>query len=79
MAHYAHDVQYEAENFLDKNKDTVPDEHMTLLQGSEFEFLKEVMDRAAANNPAPTVKITLFLLSRKGVKKESENIRMDGY
>ncbi|KAG2220418.1 hypothetical protein INT45_000643 [Circinella minor] len=54
VAHYAHDVQYEAENFLDKNKDTVPDEHMALLQGSEFEFLKEVMDRAAANNPTPT-------------------------
>ncbi|KAI9496210.1 P-loop containing nucleoside triphosphate hydrolase protein [Zychaea mexicana] len=54
VAHYAHDVQYEAESFIDKNKDTVPDEHLALLQGSEFDFLKEVMDKAAANNPAPT-------------------------
>ncbi|KAI9492810.1 P-loop containing nucleoside triphosphate hydrolase protein [Zychaea mexicana] len=53
IAHYAHDVQYEAENFLDKNKDTVPDEHLTLLQGSDFDFLKDVLEKAAANNPAP--------------------------
>ncbi|KAG0172475.1 Myosin type-2 heavy chain 1 [Apophysomyces sp. BC1034] len=53
IAHYAHDVQYESENFLDKNKDTVPDEHMALLQSAEFDFLKEVLDKAAANNPSP--------------------------
>lgn len=56
IAHYALDVQYEAENFLDKNKDTVPDEHMSLLQGSEFDFLKEVLEKAAANNPPPAVR-----------------------
>ncbi|KAI8394115.1 P-loop containing nucleoside triphosphate hydrolase protein [Radiomyces spectabilis] len=54
IAHYAHDVQYEAENFIDKNKDTVPDEHLSLLQGAEFDFLKEILEKAAANNPAPT-------------------------
>ncbi|ORX47762.1 hypothetical protein DM01DRAFT_1410135 [Hesseltinella vesiculosa] len=54
IAHYAHDVQYESENFLDKNKDSVPDEHMSLLQGSEFEFLKEVLEKAANANPVPT-------------------------
>ncbi|KAI7849698.1 P-loop containing nucleoside triphosphate hydrolase protein [Circinella umbellata] len=53
IAHYAHDVQYEAENFLDKNKDTVPDEHMSLLQGSDFDFLKDVLEKAAASNPTP--------------------------
>ncbi|KAI8141285.1 P-loop containing nucleoside triphosphate hydrolase protein [Fennellomyces sp. T-0311] len=54
VAHYAHDVQYEAESFIDKNKDTVPDEHLALLNSSDFEFLQQVMERAAANNPAPT-------------------------
>ncbi|KAG0164781.1 Myosin type-2 heavy chain 1 [Apophysomyces sp. BC1034] len=53
IAHYAHDVQYEAENFLDKNKDTVPDEHLSLLQGANFDFLKEVLEKAAANTQAP--------------------------
>lgn len=56
MAHYAHDVQYEAENFIDKNKDTVPDEHLSLLNFSEFEFLRQVLDKAATANPAPTVR-----------------------
>jgi hypothetical protein len=55
IAHYAHDVQYEAENFLDKNKDSVPDEHMSLLQSTGFDFLKEVLDKAASSNPVPTV------------------------
>ncbi|KAL0080699.1 P-loop containing nucleoside triphosphate hydrolase protein [Phycomyces blakesleeanus] len=49
IAHYAHDVEYEAENFLDKNKDTVPDEHLALLQSSEFDYLQEIMEKAAAN------------------------------
>ncbi|OBZ84954.1 Myosin-2A [Choanephora cucurbitarum] len=53
IAHYALDVQYESESFIDKNKDTVPDEHLSLLQGSEFDFLVEVLDTAAASNPAP--------------------------
>lgn len=55
IAHYALDVQYEAESFIDKNKDTVPDEHLALLQGSDFDFLVEVLDRAAASNPTPAV------------------------
>lgn len=53
IAHYAHDVEYEGENFLDKNKDTVPDEHLSLLQASEFDFLVNVLEKAAANNPSP--------------------------
>lgn len=49
-------MQYEAENFIDKNKDTVPDEHLSLLQDAEFDFLKDVLEKAAANNSVPTVK-----------------------
>lgn len=56
IAHYALDVQYEAENFIDKNKDTVPDEHLSLLQNAEFDFLKDVLDKAAANNTVTQVK-----------------------
>ncbi|KAI7868147.1 P-loop containing nucleoside triphosphate hydrolase protein [Spinellus fusiger] len=54
IAHYAHDVQYESENFLDKNKDSVPDEHLSLLQGSNFDFLTDVLDKASSNNPVIT-------------------------
>lgn len=46
IAHYALDVTYEVEGFLEKNRDTVPDEHMTLLASTKNPFLKEVLDAA---------------------------------
>ncbi|KAG1903979.1 myosin 5 [Suillus fuscotomentosus] len=58
IAHYAHDVTYEVEGFLEKNRDTVPDEHMLLLASTKNPFLKEVLDAAlgsvkAAEPPHP--------------------------
>ncbi|KAF9813001.1 hypothetical protein IEO21_05834 [Rhodonia placenta] len=53
IAHYALDVTYEAEGFLEKNRDTVPDEHMALLMGTKNAFLKEVLDAAFAATKAP--------------------------
>jgi len=51
IAHYAHDVTYDVDGFIDKNRDTVPDEHLALLQESSNDFLKEILDAAlvAAN------------------------------
>ncbi|WWC59169.1 uncharacterized protein I303_101717 [Kwoniella dejecticola CBS 10117] len=51
ITHYAHDVTYDVDGFIDKNRDTVPDEHLALLQNSSNEFLKEVLDASlsAAN------------------------------
>ncbi len=46
IAHYALDVTYEAEGFLEKNRDTVPDEQMALLASTKNPFLKEVLDAA---------------------------------
>jgi myosin-5 len=48
IAHYAHDVTYDVDGFIDKNRDTVPDEHLALLQSSDNEFLREVLDAALA-------------------------------
>ncbi|ORY26880.1 P-loop containing nucleoside triphosphate hydrolase protein [Naematelia encephala] len=48
IAHYAHDVTYDVDGFIDKNRDTVPDEHLALLQNSSNGFLKEVLDAALA-------------------------------
>ena len=58
IAHYAHDVTYEVDGFLEKNRDTVPDEHMLLLASTKNPFLKEVLDAAlgsvkAADPPHP--------------------------
>lgn len=52
VCHYALDVTYEVEGFLDKNKDTVPDEHLSLLQATNNSFLKEVLDTSLAASAA---------------------------
>ncbi|KAJ1659930.1 Myosin type-2 heavy chain 1 [Dispira simplex] len=43
IRHYAHEVTYEAEGFLEKNKDTVPEEIADVLRASKFSFLTEVL------------------------------------
>jgi myosin-5 len=53
IAHYALDVTYEAVGFLEKNRDTVPDEHMTLLGSTKNTFLREVLDAALASTKSP--------------------------
>jgi myosin V len=59
IAHYALDVTYEVEGFLEKNRDTVPDEHMSLLAATKNPFLKEVLDtalysvRPSSDSPVP--------------------------
>ncbi|KAI0262971.1 myosin 5 [Gloeopeniophorella convolvens] len=53
IAHYALDVTYEAVGFLEKNRDTVPDEHMNLLASTKNPFLREVLDAALASTKPP--------------------------
>ncbi|PPQ89067.1 hypothetical protein CVT25_006439 [Psilocybe cyanescens] len=58
IAHYALDVTYEVDGFLEKNRDTVPDEQMALLASTKNPFLKEVLDAAlnstkVVDGPAP--------------------------
>lgn len=50
IRHYALDVTYQADGFLEKNRDTVPDEHLALLTSSSNAFLREVMDIALHRN-----------------------------
>jgi myosin V len=48
VCHYAIDVTYESDGFIDKNRDTVPDEHMAVLRASSNKFLLQVLDAASA-------------------------------
>ncbi|KAL2178937.1 P-loop containing nucleoside triphosphate hydrolase protein [Thermothelomyces heterothallicus CBS 202.75] len=48
VCHYAVDVTYESEGFIEKNRDTVPDEHMAVLRASTNKFLCSVLDAALA-------------------------------
>ncbi|PIA14386.1 hypothetical protein COEREDRAFT_65770 [Coemansia reversa NRRL 1564] len=49
IRHYAHDVAYEAAGFLEKNRDSVPDEIQNVLRASSAPLLAEVLaDTSAA-------------------------------
>ena len=47
VCHYATDVTYESDGFIEKNRDTVPDEHMEVLRLTTSPFLSEVLEAAA--------------------------------
>ena len=47
ICHYALDVTYESEGFIDKNRDTVPDEQHDVLNQTSNSFLREVLDASA--------------------------------
>ncbi|CAI7588260.1 unnamed protein product [Penicillium manginii] len=48
VCHYAVDVTYESDGFLEKNRDTVPDEHMAVLRNSANNFIKEIIETASS-------------------------------
>ncbi|OCL03844.1 hypothetical protein AOQ84DRAFT_391948 [Glonium stellatum] len=48
VCHYAVDVTYESDGFIEKNRDTVPDEQMEVLRASSNKFLGQVLNVAAA-------------------------------
>lgn len=48
VCHYAVDVTYDSEGFIEKNRDTVPDEHLELLKASTNPFLTEVLTAATS-------------------------------
>lgn len=48
VCHYAIDVTYESDGFIEKNRDTVPDEHMAVLRASTNKFLGSVLEAASA-------------------------------
>jgi len=47
VCHYAVDVSYESDGFIEKNRDTVPDEHLEVLKQSSNAFLTEVLEASA--------------------------------
>ncbi|KAF2861957.1 hypothetical protein K470DRAFT_275820 [Piedraia hortae CBS 480.64] len=48
VCHYAVDVTYESDGFIEKNRDTVPDGHLDVLRATTNPFLQEVLDTSAA-------------------------------
>ena len=55
VCHYAIDVTYESEGFIEKNRDTVPDEHLEVLRSSSNPFFNEVLEASATVRERDTV------------------------
>ncbi|MCJ1310195.1 Myosin type-2 heavy chain 1 [Agyrium rufum] len=47
VCHYATDVTYESDGFIEKNRDTVPDEHMEVLKATNNQFLRDILEAAS--------------------------------
>ena len=48
VCHYAIDVTYESDSFIEKNRDAVPDEQMDVLRSSSNPFVGDVLGAASA-------------------------------
>ena len=57
VCHYAIDVTYESEGFIEKNRDTVPDEHMDVLRSTSNTFLSEVLEVASVVREKDTAQV----------------------
>ena len=57
VCHYAIDVTYESDGFIEKNRDTVPDEHMEVLRSTSNGFLSEVLEAASVVREKDTASV----------------------
>ena len=57
VCHYAIDVTYESEGFIEKNRDTVPDEQLEVLKNTSNTFLSEVLEASATVRERDTAAI----------------------
>lgn len=55
IKHFALQVEYEIDGFLDKNKDTVPDDVLLMFENSEFDFLSEITKKTEKKGKKQTL------------------------
>lgn len=72
--HFADDVAYESQGFLEKNRDTVLEEHINILKASQYELVAELFEDEGltAMHKKVTVRVTpaqSLLASKKQHKK----------
>jgi myosin-5 len=73
VCHYATDVTYESDGFIDKNRDTVPDEHMEVMKKSTNAFLMEVLEAAARVREKETAQPTKAAAAQPGRRAVAQN------
>jgi myosin-5 len=73
VCHYAVDVTYDSEGFVEKNRDTVPDEHLELLKAATNPFLTTVLQASATARDkvrftVPSDEFVMLMITRKRAK-----------
>ena len=69
VCHYALDVTYESDGFIEKNRDTVPDEQMEVLKRSTNSFLVEVLEVATLVREKDTAQTTSKTVASGGGRR----------
>ena len=69
VCHYATDVTYESDGFIEKNRDTVPDEHMDVLRVTKNIFLGEVLEAASVVREKDSLAMTYTKAATTPVRK----------
>nr|KMM67387.1 myosin-2 [Coccidioides posadasii RMSCC 3488] len=68
VCHYAIDVTYESDGFIEKNRDTVPDEQMEILKNSSNQFLRDVLAAASAVREKDSASVSSRAVAAPGRK-----------
>lgn len=71
VCHYAVDVTYESEGFIEKNRDTVPDEHLENLRNTNNSFLSQVLETSAVVRDRDTAAATSKAAAAAGPGKRT--------
>ncbi|ODV64333.1 myosin family protein [Ascoidea rubescens DSM 1968] len=75
VAHYALDVEYDAEGFLEKNRDTVNDGHLETIKATTNPMLKKVLETVERNNDRLQKAKERELAKKAETQKSKPNIR----
>ncbi|KAJ1512880.1 Myosin type-2 heavy chain 1 [Coelomomyces lativittatus] len=69
VKHFAYDVEYDVEGFLDKNRDTVPDEVIQMFANSMFDFLPRIVEAQLSPETVNASQANGISNNRKPVKQ----------
>ncbi|KAM7314396.1 unconventional myosin-Va [Ixodes scapularis] len=74
--HFADDVTYESSGFLEKNRDTVLEEHINILKASQYELVAELFEdeNLSSKRLKPTVKVSSAQPSSSSKKQHKKTV-----
>ncbi|CAL9733982.1 myosin-4 [Monosporozyma servazzii] len=69
VSHYAHDVSYDVDGFIEKNRDTVPDTHLEVLKASTNKTLISLLDNLQRTQESMEAKKQEEMANRPGPRR----------